>query len=151
MCEPDPLCFVCFGQLRFHFGPSVCCCYMCIYNLLSCRYLFVVCPPLFCFIFVVPFIILSSDAAIPLPPLTSSLLPEGRRRRRGGGCGGGVPPCQRVRLGALHCRAAIQPPAYRGASKPQKMHTEKPKAGRRRFTFLAKLQKLKWTQLQHLH
>ena len=59
-----------------------------------------------------------------------------------------MPPCPRVRLEALHGRAAIPPPAYRGASKPQKMHTEKPKAGRRRFTLLAELQKLKWEQLQ---
>lgn len=84
----------------------------------------------------------------PLPPLTSPLLWEGRRWGGGGGCGGDVPPCPRVRLEALHGRAAIPPPAYRGASKPQKMHNEKPKAGRKRFTLLAELQKLKWEQLQ---
>lgn len=91
---------------------------MCIYNFVSCKYLFVVCA--FCYF------CCSVLWCCPLLPLTSSLLSEGRRRRwgGGGGCGGDVPPCQRVRLGALHPRAALPPPAYRGTSKPQKMHTE---------------------------
>lgn len=131
MCEPDPLCFFSFCLIMISFWTfNILLLYVYIYHLLSCRYLFVVCA--FCYFF---FLLLFCPLMLPcpLPPLTSPLLWEGRRWGGGGGCGGDVPPCPRVRLEALHGRAAIPPPAYRGASKPQKMHTEKPKAGRKRF------------------
>lgn len=122
------LCFC--RSLWFNFRPWVCCSVR-VYNLMpfSC---FICCLCLFCLFFLCSslccLLMLPRPLSLLWPP--HSPLSEGRRRRwggGGGGCGGDVPPRRRVWLGALHRRAAIPPPTYRGTSKPQKneKHSER--------------------------
>lgn len=66
--------------------------------------------------------------------------PSSSEGRRGSWGAGGVPPSQRVRLGALHPRAAISSPAYRGASKPEsKVHWKIKGRGKKVLGWAAKV------------